>query len=128
MKNFICYVDGGCNNIEHSHAYGSFIIFGDNSVIKSDTFILDSKTSNEAEYESLIKLLEYIIQSNIKGYWKIFSDSKLTIHQSVGKWKVNSENLKPLNKKVKELINSIGAKNLSIKWTPRKNIVNVLGH
>ncbi len=60
LRDFTAYVDGGCNNRTHSNAYGSFMVFGKNEVIRTETFILDSKTSNQAEYEYMRRLLEFI--------------------------------------------------------------------
>jgi ribonuclease HI len=129
-RNFECFVDGGCNNKTHSGAYGSFAVFGKNCIIKSETFLLDLRTSNEAEYGSLIRLLEYISSIHKTGsYWEVFSDSKLMVSHVNDKWEVKSKNLVDLYTQAKYFIDKINLKSkIVIKWVPRKNIVRVLGH
>lgn len=128
MKANIAYVDGGCDNKTKSHAYGSFVILGKDQVIASQIFLLPAKTSNEAEYMSLIKLLKFI--KNLTDYqrnkWIIYSDSKLVVKQVTNGWRVHSPNLKELNKEAIKLYNSMG--NVSLFWVSRKEVYKFLGH
>ncbi len=128
METNIAYVDGGCNNKTKSHGYGSFIILGKDCVIASETFILPAKTSNQAEYMSFIKLLNYIkrIPDYKKSKWIIYSDSRLVVKQVTNGWRVNSPNLKELNKEAIKLYYSM--ENVFLVWTSRKEIVKFLGH
>lgn len=124
----ICFVDGGCNNITHNNSYGSFIIFNKNGFAEHETFVLNTYTSNEAEYESLIKLLEYIIEfdGHDEYFWRIYSDSKLIVNQIIGKWGIRARNLKPLHSKAVGLLDQVPHRWLD--WTSRKNVESVLGH
>lgn len=128
LNEMVCFVDGGCNNITHSNSYGSFIIFNKNGFAEHKTFVLKTRTSNEAEYESLIMLLEYILEfeGHEDYFWRIYSDSKLIVNQMIGKWGIRAKNLKPLHKKAVELLNRIPHRWLD--WTSRKNVESVLGH
>jgi ribonuclease HI len=135
LREITAYVDGGCNNRTHSNAYGSFMVFGDNEVIRTETFILDSKTSNQAEYESMIKLLEFInwyMKRNKGTKWTIYCDSKLTVKQTVAGWKVNNPILKRLNRRARNLYKRVKSREfknqVEIIWIPREGIVEVLGH
>ena len=135
LKELIAYVDGGCNNRTHSNAYGSFMVFGKNEVIRTETFILDSKTSNQAEYESMIKLLEFInwyMKHNKGTKWIVYCDSKLTVKQTVAGWKVNNPVLKRLNRRARNLYKRVKSREfknqVEIIWIPREGIVEVLGH
>lgn len=135
MRNITAYVDGGCNNKTHSDAYGSFAVFGKDELIRSETFNLDSKTSNQAEYESMIKLLEYVnfyMKHHRNTKWTIYCDSKLTVKQTVNGWKVNNPILKKLNKRARKLYSRVKSREfkdqVEIVWIPRAGIVEVLGH
>ena len=135
LKEFIAYVDGGCNNRTHSNAYGSFMVFGKNEVIRTETFILDSKTSNQAEYESMIRLLEFInwyMKYHRCIKWTVYCDSKLTVKQTVAGWKVNNPVLKRLNRRARNLYKRVKSREfknqVEIIWIPREGIVEVLGH
>lgn len=135
MKEITAYVDGGCNNRTHSNAYGSFAVFAKDEVIRTETFILDSKTSNQAEYESMIKLLEFVnwYTKHHKGTkWTIYCDSKLTVKQTVNGWKVNNPILKRLNRRTRSLYKRVKSREfknqVEIIWIPREGIVEVLGH
>ena len=135
LRELTAYVDGGCNNRTHSNAYGSFMVFAKNEVIRTETFILDSKTSNQAEYESMIRLLEFInwyIKHNKGTKWVVYCDSKLTVKQTVAGWKVNNPILKRLNRRARSLYKRVKSREfknqVEIIWIPREGIVEVLGH
>jgi ribonuclease HI len=135
LKEITAYVDGGCNNRTHSDAYGSFMVFAKDEVIRTETFILDSKTSNQAEYESMIRLLEFIswyMKHNKDTKWTIYCDSKLTVKQTVAGWKVNNPVLKRLNRRARTLYKRVKSREfknqVEIIWIPRAGIVEVLGH
>lgn len=127
LEEIICFVDGGANNKTHSDAYGSFLVIHNGDVF-NETFELDSKTSNEAEYSSLIKLLQFILQYDgyEKYFWRIYTDSRLLVNHTIGKWKVDAKNLLPLHLTTKELYDIIPYK--WIDWISRKYIEGVLGH
>ena len=130
MRNFIAYVDGGCNNKTKSGGYGSYAVFGKDTLVHAETFLIPAKTSNQAEYMSMIKLLEFINEYHAKyskTKWTIYCDSRLTVFQIASDWKVNEPTLSKLNKIAKDLYLPM-QKDIKIIWTQRKNIVAVLGH
>lgn len=124
-----CYVDGSFNLGNTKKSYGSFVILDDRGkVIGSQIFILPCESINEAEYESLIYLLNYIINTE---NWKsnkyvIMSDSQLLVNQISGDWKIKAKNLKRYHSVILSLFEKMG--NVILTWTPRRNIVRVLGH
>jgi ribonuclease HI len=63
---------------------------------------IPNATNNEAEYKSLLIGLELAIQLGIKNLL-IAGDSNLVINQVFGDWKVKSENLREVNRKIKNL-------------------------
>lgn len=83
-----------------------FVIYENNEIIIADSSIVShNNTNNYAEYMALILGLTEANKLNIK-YLNVKGDSQLVINQVTGKYKVNSENLKPLHKKTLELINT----------------------
>lgn len=120
-----CYTDGGCDNTVKSNAYGSFAIYDNSGCIYKVRLDQPSQTSNEAEYDTLLSLLNYLVENNIRDV-QIFSDSKLVVNQVNGGWKVMAENLKQRRKRAVELINQLNSVRLS--WVSRKVIVSILGH
>lgn len=124
-----CYVDGGCNNRTKSNAYGSFAVFGKDELIRSETFNLPAKTSNQAEYMSMIKLLEYLrYDKRFKNVQvTIYSDSRLVVNQITNGWRTREPTLKQLNRRAKGLYKGI-KRHTDIVWVGRDNIVEVLGH
>lgn len=127
---FIGYSDGGCDNNTHSGGYGSYAIFFADYPVTLEHFTLpEVKTSPESEYMSLIKLLEFILryQGDHKNfYWKLYSDCQLMVRQINGDYAVKAKNLKPLHQIVRDFFEQIGE--IELVWTPRRNIVKVLGH
>ena len=123
MYDFIITVDGGSlgNGTEDSIGYGSYIIEVPKSGIKTNPFKLKfgtGKTSNEAEYLSLIAaLLKVIVIIEAPGNVvkessiRIITDSQLVIgHCSLG-WKVKAMNLLPLQQEAVALISRFGIAN-----------------
>lgn len=123
-----CYADGGCNNLTKSNGYGSFkVIYEDGEEVVKRLEFPDIKSSNEAEYNTLIHLLDYLMHVPEEFLdVDIYMDSKLVCEQVNGNWNVNAENIKPLNKLAIELIDVLDC--CTLIWVPRKNLVRELGH
>ena len=123
----IAYVDGSCVNNnslrDKRRASGSYCIEKDEVSICSYSFFLDdANTSNEAEYMSLINLLE---DNRLQEGTDIRTDSKLLEGQLMNGWKVKARNLKRLYENAKELVEK---KKVTITWIPRHKIFEKLGH
>jgi ribonuclease HI len=127
MINLLCYTDGGYDNVNKSNAYGSFKIFTDKEeVLKRITYDF-IKSSNEAEYQTIIELMHYIRENYPEEIdIKIFADSKLMVNQINGIWKVKAENIKTFHETASGLFYSFNS--ISLVWITRKIIVKQLGH
>ncbi len=75
-------------------------------------------TNNEAEYMAVIAGL-YLADMAEAEYVSVFSDSKLVVNQISGEYKVNSDHLKLLYRKVVELRDSF--LNFTIEWISRED-------
>jgi ribonuclease HI len=62
-----------------------------------------SGTNNQAEYLSLIKLLEKALENNISKLY-LRGDSKLVVNQVNGSWRCSKHTLQPLQKRCRELL------------------------
>lgn len=79
----------------------------------------ENKTSNEMEYQAIIKALQ-----NATEGATIITDSRLATEQINQNWLVRAENLKELHKQARQLLTQ---KKATIKWTPRdKNIAGII--
>jgi len=108
LYDFIITVDGGSlgNGTEDSIGYGSYILEMPKKGIKTNQFELKfglGKTSNEAEYLSLLAALKKVIViieapgNEVKdASVKIITDSQLVIGQCALGWKIKARNLFPL--------------------------------
>lgn len=123
MYDFIITVDGGSlgNGTEDSIGYGSYKLELPKHGIITNPFELKfgiGKTSNEAEYLSLLAALKKVIATieapgNVvkDASVKIITDSQLVIGQCSLGWKVKAMNLYPLWRDVMALINQFGSVN-----------------
>ena len=124
----VCYVDSGYRNDgssnSNSSGYGSFIIYDDfdNKKELSRFKLPEASSNNEAEYLGLIKLLIYL---DLYEYPEatIYMDSQLVVNQVNNKWKINYKNLYDLY----HIVKSFNVK-FELKWIPREQIVDQLGH
>lgn len=71
-------------------------------------------TNNEAEYQSLIKALEYSISNRVSKIY-IYMDSKLVVEQVNGNWNINYPHLQLLKNRVDELKKNITLKLKHVK-------------
>jgi ribonuclease HI len=74
-------------------------------------------SSNEAEYQALIALLEVAVERGCK-HLIVRGDSQLVVNQVNGDWNVKTHELLVLHKKASQLVRSIG--NVDLKWIPRE--------
>lgn len=129
MKDMYCYVDGGYNKDHITKGYGSYaIIYNNKEIEHSNIFELPVKSHNEAEYYSLIILLDTITKrGDYENFrWHIYSDSIIVVNQSTGRFRTLAPNLIPLNKLVKMMLDKIPY--VVVKWKRRNKIKAVLGH
>lgn len=116
----IFWCDGGCHNNGGSlpRAYGSY---SDGKNTWHHQFP-KLETNNEAEYATLIRLLEQIPDGSSP---EIRTDSMLMVGHLQKDWKVKSRNLVEFYLLAKKHLERTGA---TLTWVPRKRIVEVLGH
>lgn len=117
------WVDGGClmNGRENSTAYGSYS--DGNKVIRLK--FPEAKTNNEAEYDTLIALLNALaIETGNEGM-RVYTDSKLLVGQLTMGWKVKAQNLQHRHELAANLLE---VSRVLLLWVPREQIVEKLGH
>jgi ribonuclease HI len=113
----IIQFDGGAVPNPGTRGIGA-ILLEDNHVLKEISRKLDGiGTNNEAEYSALIEGLK---QALALGWTEILvqGDSKLVVNQVAGSWKVNKDNLKPLNEEAKKLLSKF--QSVKVEWIPRE--------
>lgn len=124
---YVAVVDGGGGECHEIQCYCSFAIQGDGQYWE-ETFGLDCKTSNEAEYMAVVKALEFLdltVDSKSADVL-IQSDSKLVVMQCRKKWKMKAENLKPFRRRVFALASRF--REVHYQWIPGREVKEVLGH
>ncbi|MDO8517217.1 MAG: ribonuclease HI family protein [Nanoarchaeota archaeon] len=104
------YTDGGSRG-NPGKAACSFIVVENNEIIKKYSEFLGIKTNNEAEYNAIIKALEYIKDNEVE----VFSDSELVVKQLNGEYKITKEHLRELNEKINILTNNRKVKFANVK-------------
>ncbi len=127
--------DGGSRG-NPGQGYGSFMVQTPNTnrkpVIKRVEFG-DNYTNNQAEYDTLIESLVYIIErleatnrSPKQVQLDIKTDSDVVVNQLLGSFKVKDAGLRARHIKAHELLDSFGE--WIISWHPREESVRLLGH
>jgi ribonuclease HI len=125
--------DGGSRG-NPGEGYGSFLVQapGRKPVIKQLEFG-DNYTNNQAEYESLIGSLKYIIERlNTTGrtpdqvQLDIKTDSDLVVNQILGNFKVKDAGLRKRHEQATDLLGQFA--DWAISWHPRDESVKLLGH
>lgn len=122
MDNVIkIYTDGGARG-NPGPAASAFVVIKKGKIIYKHSRYLGNATNNEAEYNAVIDVFEWLVKNALKEDINrlIFNlDSELVVNQLAGAYKVKSENLKPLFTKVKSLEGAV-KKQISYKSIPRE--------
>ena len=114
----IAYTDGACRGNPGESAIG-VIVFDAEDLQKPVLQLSESigvMTNNQAEYISLIKLLENTANMQYNSM-TIKMDSQLVVEQMNGRYKVKNKNLLPLFTKAVKLFN---AKKIQLVHIPRE--------
>ncbi len=136
MNEIDVFVDGGCrrNGMENPEPYGSFrVVFKGETKkhVQADFNGADVRTSNQAEYGTLLRALHYIQEvyyrkPDLKATWHMYIDSALIYNQLTGHWKVRDSRLKQYHLACWHVINTYDT--IVLHKVDRSEIVAQLGH
>lgn len=101
QEQYILQFDGGSRGNPGISGCGSVIYYRGNEIWNRSVYLGEDHTNNYAEYYGLIYGLIGAKQLQIKNL-KVQGDSQIIINQLTGKFKVNSQKLKPLFTKAKK--------------------------
>lgn len=110
------YSDGASRNNPGEAGAGVYIVPNGEEPVKIARY-LGQTTNNIAEYTAAIIALEYAVERGASKV-KLLADSELLVKQLNGQYKVKNEGLKPLLRRVKELLARIGS--TEIQYIPRE--------
>jgi len=78
------------------------------------------RSNNVAEYFGLISAVKYA-RSLGASELEVFSDSKLVVEQVHGRWRVKSDDLRPLNREARESLDKFFPNAWSLTWVRRED-------
>jgi ribonuclease HI len=96
------YFDGGCRPKNPGHAGIAVVVLMDNKQRILSRYI-GIATNNYAEYTGLIVAVKYAKELGARKV-ELVSDSKLVVEQTNGKWKIKSEEMRPLVMEARNLL------------------------
>jgi len=99
----IVHTDGGSRGNPGPSAAGFVLSRPDGAQLLGKAFFLGRATNNVAEYTAIVKALEGAKQIGATQI-KVFSDSELLVRQVNGKYKVKSEQIRPLFEQTIDLL------------------------
>jgi len=101
-------IDGGSRGNPGPAAYGVVIRDPSGKIIARLKKYIGRMTNNVAEYYGLIAALDYAQSNQIRAL-RIESDSELLVKQMRGRYRVKSEDLKPLFERAKKMSESFAS-------------------
>lgn len=107
-EKIIVYTDGGSRGNPGPAAAGFVLSDAAGMELKRKAFFLGRTTNNVAEYTALIKAIEAARQIDAEEL-AVFSDSELLVQQINGRYKVKSENIKPLYRRAMDLLGQLSS-------------------
>lgn len=124
MSTILIQFDGACSNNGRSNAKGSYgwVAFhedGTQAGHGQGWCSGERHSNNIAEYQALIKALEWLVQSGLRPDKVIIEgDSKLVINCVMGRWKTNMIHLRLLRSEVRGLLADLECP-CHFRWIPR---------
>jgi ribonuclease HI len=128
----LIWADGGCerNGSVSAKAFGSYVLraMKDGELVKETRShrqnYLQHHTNNAAELQVIINALSALTPGDYPV--TVFSDSQLAVNVLTGAWSTNKPHLQALASEARDLIACFPQ--IEFVWTPRAEIVAVLGH
>ena len=124
------WIHGGCKNNGKpgANAYGRMAVYHDGEFQKDEFWnFMDSFTGNQADYEVLIKTLEYI--QNDPQYKDIpvtiFTPSQLMLGQLTKGYRVNAVILQSLCADAKRKLSKLS--NVTLEWMQKDTVDAMIG-
>jgi len=113
----IIYTDGASRGNPGPAAAGFILSDVDGDRLQAKSFFLGRATNNVAEYTGFIKALEAAQEIGAKQL-SVFSDSELLVRQINGKYKVKSEQIRPLFQQAVQLLEKFD--DCKVTFVPRE--------
>jgi ribonuclease HI len=101
------FTDGGARNNPGPAGIGVVIYNRNHKLLQKLHKYIGIATNNQAEYQAVIFALETVIEKYQTQNIEFYLDSQLVVEQLCGRYKVKNENIVPLFKKTKDLIQKI---------------------
>ncbi len=111
------FTDGGSRG-NPGPSGGGYGIFKAGELVAEGSHFYGHKTNNQAEYLALRDALRRAYELYADQKIVCYMDSKLAVEQVNGRWKVKSENVKPLFEEVRRIADQF--ENFSIKHVRRE--------
>ena len=112
------YFDGASRSNPGPASYGGVIYDETKNEIATYKKYIGNHTNNVAEYLGCFHGIQACVQEGIKNV-TIYGDSKLVIEQVSGRWKVKSENIKPIYNEIKKVLDTGVFENIIFKHVKR---------
>ena len=115
---YTLYFDGASRSNPGPASYGGVIYEENNKEIATYKKYIGRHTNNVAEYLGCFHGVQACIQEGIKNV-TIYGDSKLVIEQVSGRWKVKSDNIKPIYNEIKKVLDTNPFEKIEFKHVKR---------
>lgn len=104
----VMHIDGGSRGNPGPAAFAVVVEDAQGAPLDAFSKFLGEVTNNVAEYEGLLAALSYALRHRHPRV-KVISDSELLVRQMQGRYKVKSEDLKPLHNQAREIARRLEA-------------------
>ena len=115
----VAHIDGGARPTNPGHAGFAVVITLDDGSEYVLSRYIGWHSNNFAEYMALIVAIKYARYLGATEL-EVFSDSKLVVEQSYGRWRMRSDDLRPLNRDVRKLLDRHFAGAWKLTWVSRE--------
>lgn len=117
----LAHIDGGARPTNPGHAGFAVVveIEGRKEILSR---YIGWRSNNVAEYFALITAIKYARHLGASEL-EVFCDSRLVVEQVNGRWRVQSDDLRPLNREARDLLFKHFPNAWSVEWCGRERNV-----
>jgi ribonuclease HI len=112
-------IDGGARPTNPGHAgFGIVIYLFPGGTLHVLSRYIGWRTNNVAEYMALITAVKYARNLGASEL-EVFCDSRLVVEQVYGRWRVHSDEIRPLNREARDVLSKLFPNAWKLRWVRR---------
>ncbi|WP_052351724.1 ribonuclease HI family protein [Deinococcus pimensis] len=118
---YYAHTDGGSRGNPGPAGYGWMLLRNDSLIAYEHGYMGADSTNNQAEYQGVLRLFEYLNEHYRGSPIEIRCDSQLVVKQLEGDFRVKDAAMFALHQRVQALMAEYGREHITFRWVRRNH-------